>query len=260
MIWLILFINFVLASAAWANVPQDALDNISVDAEPGASFPMSLHFADIDGVKRSLAEVVSESPAVIVFSDYTCTNLCGPILSFVAAGLSKSGLLPGRDFHLIVIGLDPKDGAREAAAMKAAHFSTQDDLAKASVFLIGNAPAIETATKAVGYHYLYDKEHDQFAHPAAAYVITQKGIIVRVLSGLGLAGDDLRLALVDAGQGRIGTLLDQIKLHCFGFDPVRGIYTASITKILTIACIGTFVLLLGGVCFLVFGKPKRAAQ
>ena len=76
---------------------------------------------------------------------------------------------------------------------------------------------------------MYDAEHDQFAHPAAAYVLTKDGRIARVLSGLGLSGGDLRLALVEAGQGHVGTLLDQITLRCFGFDPARGIYTASIS-------------------------------
>ncbi len=256
--WLVLLINLALTATAWANVSPAQLEKVRVDAAAGALFPMSLRFAEVDGVVHTLAQVVGDRPAVLIFADYTCSNLCGPILSFAAAGLSQSGLTPGRDFHLVVIGLDPKDGARQARAMKSTRIGEHGALADASVFLIGNAPALGAAAKAAGYHYVYDKEHDRFAHPAAAYVINQNGAIVRVLSGLGLSGDNLRLALVDASLGRVGTLLDQIRLCCFGFDPARGIYTASIARILTIACLSAVSFLAGGVLFLMFKRRGRA--
>jgi protein SCO1/2 len=255
--WLALLLGLILAVPARAGLPPAQLNAVKVDAQPGAAFPLSLRFTDMHGVTRSLGEIVGDSPAVVIFADYTCTNLCGPILAFAAAGLAKSGLAPGRDFHLVVIGLDPKDGAREALAMEKSRIEAGTPLAKATAFLIGNAPALKVATKAAGYHYAYDKEHDQFAHPAAAYVIAKDGAIVRVLSGLGLTGDSLRLALIDAGRGHVGTLLDQIRLHCFGFDPARGIYTASIAKVLTIACCLTVVILGAGIALLSFGWRKR---
>jgi protein SCO1 len=255
-----LLLALVLAGPAHAGLSSAQLEQVRVDAKAGAAFPMDLRFADLDGRQRSLASIVGDRPAVIVFADYTCTNLCGPILAFAAAGLGASGLRPGRDFHLVAIGLDPKDGARDAMAMESSHVGIGTPAAKASSFLIGNAPPLETATRAAGYHYVYDREHDQFAHPAAAYVIAHDGRIVRVLSGLGLTGDSLRLALVDAGQGRVGSLLDQIRLCCFGFDPARGIYTASITKILTIACCVTVAVMLGSFAFLGFTARRRAAS
>jgi protein SCO1/2 len=248
-----------LSAASSAGVAPAQLDTVKVDAQAGAAFPMSLRFADVKGVERSLADVVGDNPAVVVFADYTCSNLCGPILAFAAAGLARTGLAPGRDFHLIVIGLDPKDGPREAIDMKKSRIGDDTQLANASVFLVGNAPALKAATQNAGYHYIYDKEHDQFAHPAAAYVINRDGMIVRVLSGLNLTGDSLRLALVDAGRGRVGTLLDQITLYCFGFDPARGIYTASITKILTIAGCATILILAGGILFMALARRGRAA-
>ena len=92
--------------------------------------------------------------------------------------------------------------------------------------LTGKADAIRAETVAAGYHYVYDKSVDQFAHPAVAYVVTAKGRISRVLSGLGLDANDLRLALVDAGKGRVGTFADRIRLLCYCFDPATGIYSA----------------------------------
>jgi protein SCO1/2 len=256
--WLALLLGLILAVPAWAGLPPEQLNAVRVDAQAGAAFPLSLRFADVHGVSRSLGDSIGETPAIVVFADYTCTNLCGPILAFTAAGATKSGLTPGRDFHLVVIGLDPKDGSREALAVEASRIGSGTPLAQATVFLIGNAPALKAATNAAGYHYAYDKQTDQFAHPAAAYVVSKDGKIVRVLSGLGLTGDSLRLALVDAGQGQVGTLLDQIRLRCFGFDPARGIYTASITKILTIACCLTVVILCAGIILLTFACRNKA--
>lgn len=256
---LALLIGLSLAMPAAAKLTPAQLAEVQVDAQAGAAFPLSLRFADVQGVERSLGDVIGTHPAVVVFADYTCTNLCGPILAFAADGLSKSGLAPGKDFHLVVIGLDPKDKPGDAMAMKASRIGMNTALAQASVFLMGNAAGVQAATQAAGYRYVYDKETDQFAHPAAAFVVARNGRIVRVLSGLGLTGDSLRLALVDAGQGRVGTFLDQIRLHCFGFDPARGIYTPAIVQILTIACCATVVILLGGIASLTFALRKRAA-
>lgn len=257
--WFALLIGLISAAPASAGPTPAQLDTVEVSAPPGAALPMSLRFTDVAGANRSLSEIVGAEPAVVVFADYTCTNLCGPILAFAAAGLSKSGLTPDKDFRLIVIGLDPKDGPEDAFAMKASRIGSDTPLAKASIFLLGNAASLAAATKAAGYHYIYDAAHDQFAHPAAAYVIAKDGRIVRVLSGLGLTGDSLRLALVDAGSGRVGTLLDQVRLHCFGFDPARGIYTASIAMMLTVAGCATVLVLIGGLAFMALARRKQAA-
>jgi protein SCO1/2 len=106
---------------------------------------------------------------------------------------------------------------------------------------------VRAATDAAGYRFAYDPARDQFAHPAAAYVVTGDGHVARALSGIGLDGPDLRLALVDAGKGTIGGIVDQIHLLCYGFDPARGIYTASIGKIVNIACVVTVLSILAGI-------------
>lgn len=239
----VLCLSLVLPTRAAVTPAQ--LTDVKVDVPPNAALPLSLPFVDDTGAPRTLRQVMGAAPAVVIFADYTCTNLCGPILAFTAAALKKSGLAPGKDFHLIAVGLDPKDGPAQARAMKASRVGGPPSLMAATVFLIGKPDSIRAATQAVGYHYVYDTEHDQFAHPAAAFVLGKDGRIVRVLSGLGLSGPDLRLALVDAGRGKVGSVFDQIRLRCFGFDPARGIYTASISRMLTIAGVSSAVLLLG---------------
>jgi protein SCO1/2 len=197
---------------------------------------------------------------VLIFADYTCRTLCGPIVSFAAAGLAQSGLRPGADYRLVVIGLDPRDGLEAARAMKAAHLGGDEAILQAAVFLTGQPAAIAAATDALGYRYAYDAEHDQFAHPAAAYVLDAGGRVRRVLSGLGLSGADLRLALVDAGQGSVGTLADHIRLLCYGYDPVLGIYTQRITLLLELAAGATLLIMAAGILVMVVRTQGRAAS
>ena len=245
-------------SQAQAGLPPRVIGEVSVDARPGAPLPLSLRFIDDRGAPRTLREALGERPAVLVFADYTCRTLCGPILEFTVNGLEHSGLKPGIDYRLVVIGLDPKDGLAQAHAMRLAHLDGSP-LSDATTMLIGNDAAVRVITHAAGYRYAYDAEHDQFAHPAAAYVISPEGRIARVLSGIGLNGNDLRLALVDAGEGRIGTFIDHIRLLCYGFDAAQGIYTSEIERWLMAAAAGTVVAIVAWLAVLVRHARRRAA-
>jgi len=193
---------------------------------------------------------------VLVFADYTCTTLCGPVVAFVASALEKSGLQPSRDFKLIVVGLDPKDSLAEAARMRRDHLG-DGPLMGASIFSIADQPTIERLTGALGYRYAYDREHDQYVHPGAVFVLRGDGRVARVLTGLGLSGADMRLALVEAGEGRIGTIADDVRLLCSGFDPEHGMYNRAISRILAAAALATMLLLGGGIGLLILWERRR---
>jgi protein SCO1/2 len=226
-------------AGAEAGVTQAALDDIAVEPRADAALPLGLRFLDESAQSRTLGDVLAGKPAILVFADYTCRTLCGPILTFVAAGLERSGLAAGADYGLIVIGLDPKDDPQSARASKAARIGSDTPLAAATVMLTGEEAAIRAVTAALGYRYAYDAEHDQFAHPAAVFAVNSTGRVTRVLSALGLGGPDLRLALVEAGEGHVGSLGDRLRVLCYGFDPVRGVYTETITLWLELAAIFT---------------------
>jgi protein SCO1 len=260
--WATLVAASVLVSGATAFAgfnPAD-LDGIAAVPAPDAALPLSLSFRDEAGRSVTLADALAGRPAVLIFADYTCRTLCGPILSFAAAGLAQSGLQAGIDYRLVVIGLDPHDGLDAARDMKSARFGDDAAIAQAAVFLTGQNAAIRAATDALGYRYAYDAEHDQFAHPAAAYILDPAGHVRRVLAGLGLSGADLRLALVDAGQGSVGTLADQVRLLCYGYDPVRGLYTERISRVLELACGLTVLSLAGGILLMAAHTRRKAAS
>jgi protein SCO1/2 len=219
---------------------------ISATPPPAARLPLQLAFRDESGDSATIGSAIAGIPSVVIFADYTCHTLCGPILEFTAAGLAKSGLTPGADYRLVVIGINPRDGFDRARATRTAHLGSTSPINRGAVFLSGDEASIRAAATAVGLHYSYDSEHDQYAHPAAAYIVDAAGRVRRLLSPLGLDGSDLRLALVDAGGGAIGNLADQIHLLCYGYDPVKGIYTERITTLLGYAAgITLFVMALG---------------
>ena len=230
---------FAFAAPARAGLAQATLDTAYVEPKSGAALPLALSFVDDSGHRRTLADALDHRPGVVIFADYTCRTLCGPILSFAGAALEQSGLRAGVDYRLIVIGLDPKDAIAQARAMKEAQLGPDSAMSRAAVVLTGSDATIKATTDALGYHYAYDDANDQFAHPAAAYVVTPAGRVDRLMSGLGINADDLHLALVDAGQGHVGTLGDRLRLLCYGFDPARGIYTASIRTLLAASAAAT---------------------
>lgn len=256
--WLIPLALLLGEPHAQAALSSRIVGDVAVDARPGALLPLSLGLIDDHGTPRTLGDALGGRPSVLIFADYTCRTLCGPILEFAVNGLEHSGLKPGADYRLVVIGLDPKDGLAEARAMRSAHLDGSA-LSDATTMLIGNDAAVRIITQAAGYHYAYDAEHDQFAHPAAAYVISPQGRIARVLSGIGLDGAALRLALVDAGEGRIGTFIDHIRLLCYGFDAAQGIYTSAIERWLMAGAAATVLIIAGWLLVLERHARGRAA-
>lgn len=247
---------FAAAAPAKAGIVDADVRKVEAAPAPYAALPLDLGFIDDSGRTLPLRAAIGGLPTVLIFADYTCRTLCGPVLEFATSGLAKTGLKPGTDYRLVVIGIDPKDKPAAAQAMRAAHIERVGALSQAAVFLTGDDAAIRAVTQAAGLHYTYDGEHDQYAHPAAVYVVNAEGRVQRVLSPLGLDGADLRLALVDAGRGTVGTFADRIHLLCYGYDPVKGMYTERITTMLAFAAGLTLVVLFGGISLMAM-REKR---
>jgi protein SCO1/2 len=240
--------------ASGAIVPQD-YDNVGISVPTDAAVPLDAS-VDADGRRAMLRDLISR-PTVFVFADYTCTTLCGPIVASVASALEQSGLRAGEEFQLLVVGLDPKDGAADAARMRRDHLGGDAALDSASTFATADRATVPRLTAALGYRYAYDDERDQFVHPGAAYVLRADGHVSRVLTGLGLSGGDIRLALVEAGEGRIGSFGDQVRLLCSGFDPAHGAYNVMVSRLLMGAGAATILVLGGFIGLLVLAGRRR---
>ena len=115
--------------AARADFSRAALEAIAAEPRPDTQLPLATQFEDSHGAARTLNDAIGNTPAVIVFADYTCRTLCGPILAFAAGALEKTGLAPGRDYHLVVVGIDPKDDLATASAFEESHIGKDTPLA-----------------------------------------------------------------------------------------------------------------------------------
>lgn len=231
-----------------AAVTQRELAEVGATPRSQAVLPLDLPLQGKDGIAHPLRVWLAGKPAVLVLADYTCETLCGPVISIVSGALAHSGLRPGADFRLVVIGLDPKDTTADAARMKQAQIGPNDEELAASDFLRGDAAVVGALTGALGFSSAYDRERDQFAHPAAAFVIAPDGRLARAMSGLAVDPVTLRLAIVDAANGTVGTWTDHVRLLCYGYDPASGTYTVAIRRILAAAggmTVASLALLIG---------------
>ncbi|OJU25861.1 MAG: hypothetical protein BGN91_09845 [Nitrobacter sp. 62-13] len=216
--------------SARAALSRADIARVQAAPEPNAPLPTDLALTDEKDTTKTLRQWLNGKPTIWVLADYTCKTLCGPAIGAVADALDRSGLRPGQDFNYMVAGLDAKDTAADAATMK--HARIDGSLADYTFFLRASPRDTATLLHAFGFQPVYDRDNDQFAHPEAAFVVTPQGRIAFMLSDLAFRPSDLRLALVSASQGRVGSLADHIRLLCYGFDPARGVYNVAIGRVL----------------------------
>ena len=248
----------VLSAPADARITPAEYRDVGVSVPAQARLPLGQSVINSDGRSQSLKDIIAH-PTVLVFADYTCRTLCGPILAFVASALEQSGLRPGGQFQLLVVGLDPKDSRQDASSMRERYLTVGSPLDRATTFVRTDDATVKTLTSALGYRYKYDAEDDAYLHPAAVYVLASDGRVSRVLTGVGISADDLRLALVEASAGRIGTFGDRVRLLCTGFDPAHGTYNLMIGRLLALAGAMTILVLAGGIVLLLLADGRRAA-
>lgn len=249
----LLLILLLVPAAARAELPRSVLSEVAAKPPPGARLDLRLAAADSSGGRRTLGDILAGRPAFLVFVDYTCNTLCGTELQLLAAAIGRAHLDPSR-FRIVVFGLDPKDTAAAAAAMEDREVPAA--LRPAAAFLLPKAAVVATATTALGFRYAYDAARDQFAHPAAVYVLAPDGAVRTTLSPFALTGVDLTEAL-DGARPPTG-LFERVRLLCYGYDPATGRYSGRITLLLRLAAATAVAALASAVLLLVrLGRQPR---
>ncbi len=232
-----------------AMAPLPILKDVRIDQKLDFPVPLDLAFVDEAGKDVTLSQYFGTRPAVLALVYYECPMLCTQVLNGLFSSMQPLTLDAGRDFDIIVVSFDPGETPAMAQAKKASYLAHyQRPTAEAGIhFLTGRQQAIDALADAVGFRYAYDEAIDQYAHPAAVTVLTPQGHVSKYLYGVEFAPMDFRFAMVSAGEGQIGTLVDQALLYCFHYDPATGKYSVAIMKfvqlgaILTLLGIGAFV-------------------
>jgi protein SCO1/2 len=238
-----------------------ALAGVGFDQRLGETLPLDLAFTGEDGNPVVLRQYFGAKPVILTFVYYECPMLCTLVLNGLTGALRAVPFTAGEDYAIVTVSIDPGETPALARAKKASYVGElphPESAASGWHFLTGDTTAIAALTGAAGFRYRYDAERDDFAHASGILVLTPEGTISRVLYGIEYAPKDLRLALVEASAGKIGTFVDQVLLFCFHYDPAAGKYGTAIMRLVRAG--GVLALLLTGIFVVVSLRRERRAQ
>ena len=221
--------------------------------------PLNLAFRDENGKGVHLSDYFGKSkPVVLILAYYRCPMLCSQVLAGATHAFRQLPFRIGQQFNVLTVSFDPRETPELAASTKQTYVGSYGHPKAAAGwhFLTGQQAEITALTQAVGFHYAWDAKTQQFAHATGIVVLTPKGKVAQYFYGIDYPVQDLRLALVQGSQEKIGSLADEVLLYCCKYDPNSGRYTALIGRVLQIA--GAFTLLvLGGVLSLLFYLDRK---
>jgi protein SCO1/2 len=230
------------------NQRPEQLKSVDVRERLGESVDLSLSFLDEDGHERQLREFFDgERPVLLSLNYYDCATLCTLQLTGIANALGALDWLPGRDFKMVTVSIDPDNTPDLARLKKAAYLEHIDRDGADWAFLLGLRGSETRLAENLGFGYSYDEDTDQYAHPAVTYLLTPDGRVSRYLYGIDPSARDLKFALMEASEGRLGTTLDRFILSCFHYDDLRGQYTPfalnsmRVGGLVTVSCIGVWL-------------------
>jgi protein SCO1/2 len=245
--------------AATQQIP--ILKDVGIDQKLNAEIPLDTEFTDEHGATVRLGQYFGGRPVVLALVYYQCPMLCTLVLNGLVGSLDGIAFNAGEEYDVVVVSFDPAETPAMAAEKKD-QFVRRYNRAGGDAhvhFLTGREAAIKALTGAVGFRYVYDESIKQWAHPAAITVLTGDGRVSRYLYGVEFAPRDLKLALVEAADGRIGSLVDQAVLFCYHYDPQTGKYGLVIMNFVRLAGAIT-VLAIGASIFFTLRRDKRQAK
>jgi len=231
------------------------LRGIAIEERLGQSIALDVPLVDHTGAQVKLADYFqAKRPVILVLNYYSCPTLCSLVLNGMLDGIRGLEFLIGKEYQLVSVSIDPREKPELAKSKRAAYLTAVGAERTAAMterdwpFLTGSEQNVSAIAKAVGFHYRYDAATNQYAHAAGIFVLTPDGRISRVLYGIQFPARDLRLALVEASQGGIGSPVDRLLLLCYHYDPQTRRYGLTpmglmrIGGVLTVVVLGMYLL------------------
>jgi len=241
------------AARSEAPAPSSIVAQVGIDQKLGDSVPLDLVFRDEAGSPVRLGQYFGgKKPVLLSLVYYRCPGLCTMTLNGMASAFKPLKFSAGQEFDVVTVSIDPKE-TPELAAEKKAQYLKRYGRAGAEAgwhFLTGEETAIRALAQSVGFRYVYHPQTDQYTHAAGIMLLTPGGKVARYFYGLEYSARDLRLAMVEASEERIGTLADAVSLLCYQYDPMTGKYGVAIMRairtgaVLTMVGLGTFIVLM----------------
>ena len=232
-----------------ASAKPGILGRIGIDQRLNHHVPLDLPFVDENGRDVRLGDYFGKRPVLLAMVYYECPMLCTQVLNGVTGALKTLTFDVGKEFDVVAVSINPKEGPGLAAQKKASYLERygRPQTAPGWHFLTGREENIKKLAAAVGFRYEYDPEIQQFAHGAGIEVLTPKGVIARYFYGIEYSPRDLRLGIIEAADEKIGSPIDTALLLCFHYDPTTGKYGPTVLTlvrmgaVLTVAAFGAFL-------------------
>jgi protein SCO1 len=238
------------------------LQFVGIDQRLNAEVPGGLEFRDELGNQVKLGDYFGHGrPVILNLGYYQCPMLCSELLEGLVGSMKALTFQLGQDFDVVTVSFNPSETTEMAAAKKSEIMKRYGRAGSSEGwhFLTGRADQIARLTNAVGFQYQFDPKTGQYAHATAIMILTPDRHIAEYLYGVEFSPRDLRLGLVQAGQGKIGNLTDAVLLYCYHYDPRAGKYGAIISNLLTVGGLAT-MLILGAFVFVMYRADRSAAH
>jgi len=237
------------------------LENVGIEQRLGERLPLDARFADELGNEVELGQFFGSKPVLLALVYYECPMLCSMELKGLVRSIRTLSLDVAADFEIVTVSFDPGESAELAAKAKQEHVNSygRAGAAEGWHFLTGGEESIRRLTEAAGFSYRYRPETDDYSHASALMVVTPDGTLSQYFYGVDYPPRDLRLALVEASQGRLGSIVDQVLLFCFHYDPAMGRYTLVVMNIIRTLGVAT-VLAIAGFLWFSLRRERNAGE
>jgi protein SCO1 len=242
--------------------PPAILNHVRVDQHLNTPLPLNLTFTDDAGKQVALGSYFGRRPAILALVYYQCPMLCSEELNGLVSALEMVRYVPGKDFNIVVVSIDPSEGTDLAAAKKRTYVKRygHPETADGWHFLTGTQPNIDALTKAVGFGYVRipgpDGKLTQFAHASSIQIVTPEGKLAQYYMGVEYSPKDLLLGLDEASSNRIGSPVDNILTYCYHYDPTTNKHDLIIARVVQLGGFLT-VVLLGGFMLVMFRRDYK---
>ncbi len=249
----------IITTAHAIERPEEVEKKVGVFTQLGAKVDLSRKFTDSTGETKSLREFAPEGkPIVIAPVYYRCPRLCGLLLDGAYSLLNELSLKLSHDYTVLVVGFNPVETPADARKVMDKFNSRLQGEATADrsgvKYLVGSEENIAGLMSEIGFQYM--KDGDDFAHSAALMILTPSGEISQYFTGIDFPAWDVRLSLIEASRGAVGTAIDHLLLYCFRFDPLQGRYTWAVVGLLRVGGVLTLLGLAAVIFF--FGRKRRS--
>ncbi len=239
--------------------PPSILGGVSIAQNLNAQLPLSLTFTDDQGAQVELASYFGKKPAILALVYYQCPMLCSEELNGLTGALQMVDEVPGKDFNVIVVSIDPSEGTDLAAAKKRSYVKRygHPETAPGWHFMTGKQANIDALTRTVGFGYVKipgpDGKLTQFAHASAIQIVTPEGKLAQYYMGVEYSPKDLRLGLAEASSNRIGSPVDNILTYCYHYDPQTNKHSLIVARVVQLGGLVT-LFTLGSFMFVMFRR------